>query len=132
ITGAALASAIVAFPLMLRTARSAFEAVPRELELTSYTLGVSPLRTWWRVTLPLARRGIFAGAILAFARASGEFGATLMVAGNIKGRTQTLPLAIYEAFIIGDDRTATIMVLLLTLLSLVVIFATLRLGKPAS
>ena len=129
VTGAVIASAVVAFPLMLRTARSAYELIPRELELASKTMGKTPLQTFCRITLPLAKRGLIAGAILSFARAAGEFGATLMVAGNIRGKTQTLPLAIYEAFIMGNDKAANVMVLLLTLLSIGVIYSTLRISR---
>ena len=87
--GAVLASAVVAFPLVAKSARAAFEGVDRQLENAARTLGASELRILVRVTLPLAWRGILAGTMLAFARAMGEFGATLMVAGNIPGRTQT-------------------------------------------
>ena len=111
----------MAFPLMFRAARVAFEGLDRRHELTAASLGLSGPAVFLRVTLPLARRGLVAGAILAFARALGEFGATLMLAGNIRGRTQTLPLAIYEAVASGDDRTALLMSLLLTAVSVTVI-----------
>jgi molybdate transport system permease protein len=93
--GAALASAVVAFPLMVRAIRLAFSAVDRRLEQAARTLGAGPLDAFFTVTLPLARPGIIAGAILAFARGMGEFGATLMIAGNIPGETRTIPLYIY-------------------------------------
>jgi molybdate transport system permease protein len=95
--GAVLASAVVAFPLVFKSARAAFEGVESQLEKAARTLGASELRVFFRVTVPLAWRGILAGTMLAFARAMGEFGATLMVAGNIPGRTQTLSLAVYDA-----------------------------------
>lgn len=93
--GAALASAVVAFPLMVRAIRLTFAAVDPRLEQASRTLGVGPAGTFFRITLPLARGGIIAGCVLAFARSIGEFGATVMIAGNIPGRTRTIPLFIY-------------------------------------
>ncbi|MBP0627601.1 MULTISPECIES: molybdate ABC transporter permease subunit [unclassified Cupriavidus] len=109
--GAVLASTIVAFPLVLKSARAAFEGVDHQLENAARVLGVSESGIFFRVTLPLAARGIIAGVLLAFARALGEFGATLMVAGNLPGRTQTLSVAIYEAVQAGDDNTANLLVL---------------------
>lgn len=94
---AAIASAIVALPLMIESARSAIASIHPELEAVARTLGSSELEVLWRVTLPMAKPGILAGFILSVARAMGEFGATLMVAASIPGRTQTLPLAIYDA-----------------------------------
>ena len=94
--GAAVASAVVGFPLVVRAARLAFQGVDPRLELAARGLGASPLAAFWRVALPLAGRGVLVGAIMCFARALGEFGATIMVAGNIEGRTQTIPLAIYS------------------------------------
>src|ERR1019366_7782345 len=92
---AALASAVMAFPLMLRSIRVAFAEVDQRLEMAARTLGAGRLETFARITLPLARRGILAGAVLAFARSIGEFGATVMIAGNLPGETQTIPLYIY-------------------------------------
>ncbi|MBP0623820.1 molybdate ABC transporter permease subunit [Cupriavidus consociatus] len=109
--GAVLASTIVAFPLVLKSARAAFEGVDHQLENAARVLGVSESGIFFRVTLPLAARGIIAGVLLAFARALGEFGATLMIAGNLPGRTQTLSVAIYEAVQAGDDNTANLLVL---------------------
>ena len=91
-SGAVLASFVVALPLMVKTTRAALEAVDSNLIAAAYTLGHSRLETAFRVTFPLARRGIFAGLVLAFARAIGEFGATLMLAGNIPGKTATMLL----------------------------------------
>ncbi len=93
--GAVLASAVVSFPLMVRAIRLAFQAVDPRLEMAARSLGASRLAAFFTVTLPLARRGLVAGWILGFARSLGEFGATIMVAGNIAGKTQTIPLAIY-------------------------------------
>jgi molybdate transport system permease protein len=93
--GAALASAVMAFPLMVRSIRIAFAAVDQRLELAGRTLGAGRLETFARISLPLARRGVLAGMVLAFARSIGEFGATVMIAGNIPGETQTIPLLIY-------------------------------------
>lgn len=95
--GAALAAAVMALPLMVRAVRLAVELVDRRYEEAASVLGYSPWRVWTRITLPLARSGIFAGLLLAFARSLGEFGATMTFAGNIEGVTQTLPLAIYSA-----------------------------------
>jgi molybdate transport system permease protein len=95
--GAALASAVMAFPLMVRSIRVAIAGVDVRLEQAARTLGAGPVKTFFRVTLPLARRGIIAGSVLAFARSLGEFGATVMIAGNIPGETQTVPLFIYSA-----------------------------------
>jgi molybdate transport system permease protein len=94
--GAALASAVMAFPLMVRAIRVAIAGVDVRLEQAARTLGAGLLETLFRITLPLARRGIIAGAVLAFARSMGEFGATVMIAGNIPGETQTVPLYIYS------------------------------------
>ncbi|CAB3757297.1 molybdate ABC transporter permease subunit [Paraburkholderia solisilvae] len=109
--GAVIASMVVAFPLVLKSARAAFESVDPQLERAARTLGVSEAAIFFRVTLPLAMRGILAGTLLAFARALGEFGATLMIAGNLPGRTQTLSVAVYAAVQAGDDRTANVLVL---------------------
>lgn len=98
-----LALAIMAFPLLLRCIRTAFEEVPRHLEEAAATLGKTPWQVFSRVSVPLARRGIAAGLVLGFARALGEFGATMMVAGLIPGVTETVPLAIYRSFHAGDD-----------------------------
>lgn len=108
--GAVIASMVVAFPLILKSARAAFEAVDPQLERAARTLGISETGIFF-ATLPLAARGILAGALLAFARALGEFGATLMIAGNLPGRTQTLSVAVYAAVQAGDDATANFLVL---------------------
>ncbi len=120
--GAALAAFVVALPLMVRVSRAAIQAVDRDLVQLSATLGKSEWETAWYVVLPLARQGILAGLVLSFARALGEFGATLMIAGNIPGKTSTLPLSIYTAFQNGDDALAQGMALLLTAISAAVIY----------
>lgn len=111
---AAISSTVVALPLMVEATRAALVSINPELEAAARTLGASEIEVLWRVTLPLARRGILAGFLLAVARALGEFGATLMVAGNIPGRTQTLPLAIYDAVQNQDYAQANSMVLVIT------------------
>jgi molybdate transport system permease protein len=112
--GAAIAAAVVAFPLVFKAARAAFEAIDRNFEQAGRSMGYGRWTVFARVTLPLAWRGILAGVMLAFARAMGEFGATLMVAGNIPGRTQTMSIAIYEAVNAGDDALALLLVLVVS------------------
>ena len=105
--GAATAQAVVAFPFLVITLRVAFAAVDRDLERAALTFGASRWRAFWTVTLPLSWHGLAAGCLLALARALGEFGATIIVAGNIEGQTRTLPLAIYAALQTpGGDATA--------------------------
>jgi molybdate transport system permease protein len=130
--GAVLASAIMSLPLMVRTARVAFEEVDARLEAIARTLGLSPARVFARVTLPLARRGLLAAAILGFGRALGEFGATVIVAGNIPGRTQTLALAIFNDIQIGRDRDALTAVGVTAVLAFAVLFAAERLTRHRS
>lgn len=113
--GAAIAAAVVIFPLIYKSARAALEQVDATLEDVARTLGASEWRVFISISLPLAWRGIFAGVMLAFARGMGEFGATLMIAGNIPGKTQTLALAIYSAFQAGNDDLATLLSLVATL-----------------
>jgi molybdate transport system permease protein len=104
--GAAIATAVMAFPLFVRAARTAFEEVDPRLVGLARTLGCGRVAAFRRVVLPLAWRGLLAGTVLAFSRALGEFGATIMVAGSIPGRTQTLALAIFHAHQLGDDERA--------------------------
>src|SRR5712692_10283612 len=125
---AVVAATVMALPLMVRTARAAIEAVSPDLERAAFVLGRPEWRTALEVTLPLARKGILAGLVLAFARALGEFGATLMLAGNIPGKTQTLPLSIYTAVQTGEAGQAMALVAVLTLLSCGVVVASARLG----
>ncbi len=101
-----IATAVMAFPLLVRPARAAFEEVDRRLPAIARSLGCGPFEAFRRVTLPLAARGILTGTLLAFSRALGEFGATIIVAGNIPGRTQTLALAIFQRHHIGQDDAA--------------------------
>src|SRR5439155_20831802 len=122
---------VMALPLLVRTASAAIASVDRELEKAAYTLGRSEWRTALEVTLPRARKGSLAGLVLAFARALGEFGATLMLAGNIPGRTQTVPLAIYTAAQTGETGEALWLVVMLTALSGAVLVAANRLGGRA-
>jgi molybdate transport system permease protein len=120
--GAVIASAVVAFPLLYQTVRASFQAVDRNLENAARTLGAGEGRVFFTVSLPLAWPGVAAGIVMAFARALGEFGATLMVAGNIPGRTQTAPLAIYAATESGRQSTALVLAGMMTLFSFAVIF----------
>lgn len=126
--GAVIAATVVAFPLVFKPARAAFEAVDSELEQAARVLGVSELAVFFRVTLPLAWRGILAGVLLAFARALGEFGATLMVAGSILGKTQTLSIAVYEAVQAGQDDTANMLVVITSIVCVVVLLTASRLA----
>jgi molybdate transport system permease protein len=126
--GAVIAAALVAFPLVFKPARAAFEAVDGQLEQAARVLGISECGIFFRVTLPLAWRGILAGLLLGFARAMGEFGATLMVAGSIPGQTQTLSIAIYEAVQAGQDDSANTLVWLTSLVCILVLLAAGRLA----
>ncbi len=114
---AVLASFVVSLPLMIKTTRAAIESVDKSLINASYTLGHSELTTVIKVILPLSKKGIIAGTVLAFARAMGEFGATLMVAGNIPGKTNTMPLAIYTSASSGEWANANLLVVFFTLIS---------------
>ncbi len=121
--GAALAASVVAFPLVCKAARTAFEGVDQGLENAARTLGAGEGRVFLRVSLPLAWRGIVSGAMLALARALGEFGATLMLAGNLPGRTQTLSLAVYEAVQAGREHEAAFLVALTSLVCVSLLLA---------
>jgi len=126
---AVIASFVVSFPLMLKTTRASMEAVDEELINASYLLGRSKFQTALRVVVPLSGRGILAGATLAFARAMGEFGATIMVAGNWQGKTNTMPIAIYTAAQGGGYQSALWMVLIFVVISLAVMYISNRLGQ---
>jgi molybdate transport system permease protein len=128
---AVIAAVVLALPLMVLSARAAIESVSPQFEIASYTLGKSWLATFFLITLPLARRGILAGIVLSFTRALGEFGATFMLAGNIPGRTQTMPLAIYEAVISGEDKRAQVLAVILTAISVGAVYLTSKLTKGA-
>lgn len=117
---AVIAAVIISLPLMVRTSKAAFESVDLNLESVSLTLGKSKLDTLLQVTFPLAMRGLLAGIALSFARALGEFGATLMIAGNIPGKTQTIPLLIYQATQTGENQLVLNLVIFLSLFSFIV------------
>lgn len=119
-TATVIAASVVAFPLMYKTARGAFEQIDKNIIYAARTLGVSEWRIFWRVMVPMAWPGVAAGAVLSFARALGEFGATLMVAGNIPGKTQTIPVAIFFAAEGGEMGKALIWVILIFSVSLTV------------
>jgi len=121
--GAVLASTIVSIPLMYQNVKGAFLNVDHSYERAARTLGANDLRVFWTVTLPMAWTGIISGLVLSFSRALGEFGATLMVAGNIPGKTQTIPLAIYFAVDSGDQKTANTLVLVITVFSLILVYS---------
>ena len=127
--GAVIAAFIVSLPLMVRVARSAFESVDEDLIRISYSLGKSKWETFVHVILPLARGGIMAGVLLAFARGLGEFGATMMIAGNIPGKTSTLSLSLYSAFQAGDDARAGQLTWVLTGISVFVIYLSGKLSR---
>jgi molybdate transport system permease protein len=108
-------------PLLVKSARAAFESVDRSFERAARNLGASELRLFWRVTLPLARRSILAAAALAFARSLGDFGVTLMIAGNIPGRTETVAIAIYDAVEAGHGATARVLVVIVSVIALIIL-----------
>lgn len=126
--GAVIAAALVTFPLVFKPARAAFESVDSQLEQAARTLGLPEWAVFLRVTLPLAWRGIFAGLLLSFARAMGEFGATLMVAGSLPGKTQTLSVAVYTAVQAGDDAGAATLALVTASVCVAVLLAANRLN----
>ena len=126
--GAVIAATVVSFPLVFKPARAAFEAVDGQLEQAARVLGLAEAAVFFRVTLPLAWRGILAGVLLAFARALGEFGATLMVAGSIPGKTQTLSVAVYEAVQAGQDDAANLLVLITSVVCIAVLLGAGRLA----
>ncbi|MBE7426335.1 MAG: molybdate ABC transporter permease subunit [Ideonella sp.] len=132
--GAVIAAMVVSFPLVFKAARAAFETVDPQLEDAARTLGIRETAIFLRVTLPLAWRGILAGLLLAFARALGEFGATLMVAGSIAGRTQTLSIAVYEAVQAGQDDAANFLVAVTSIVCIAVLLSAGRLvpGRVAA
>lgn len=129
--GAVLAAAVIAFPLVYKASRAALEGVEFQYEQAARVLGKSEWEVLLRVTFPLAWRGILAGAMLAFARALGEFGATLMVAGSIPGRTQTLSIAVYEAVQAGRDDVANFLVVVTSIVCVSILLASGRLLRPA-
>src|SRR5580692_11397411 len=118
---AVVAALLHSFPLLVKSARAALESVDRRYERAARTLGASEWRLFWRVTLPLAHRSIFAAGALAFAQSLGDFGITLMVAGNIPGRTQTLAVAIYDAVEAGNGAVARTLVLVVSAVALLIL-----------
>lgn len=120
---AVIAATVVSFPLVFKSARAAFETVDPQLEDAARLLGIGEIAVFFRVSLPLAWRGVLAGLLLSFARALGEFGATLMVAGSIPGRTQTLSIAVYEAVQAGQDDTANFLVAVTSLVCVSVLLS---------
>jgi len=130
--GAVIAATVVAFPLVLKGARAAFQMVDTQYQDAARVLGVGEVAIFFRVTVPLAARGIMAGVLLAFARALGEFGATLMIAGSIPGKTQTLSIAIYEAVQAGDENTAMLLVTITSITCVLVLWVSSRLLQSGS
>ena len=127
--GAVIAAMVVTFPRVFKPARAAFEGVSPQLEQAARVLGLRERSVFFRVSLPLAWRGILAGVLLAFARALGEFGATLMVAGSLPGKTQTLSIAVYEAVQAGEDALANQLVLLISMVCILILLAVGRLAR---
>ena len=127
--GAVIAASLVSFPLVLKAARGAFEGVDPQLERAGRVLGLGELALFFRVTVPMAWPGILAGTLLVFARSLGEFGATLMVAGSIPGRTQTLSIAVYEAVQAGQDGQANVLVLITSVTCIIVLLVAGRLAS---
>jgi len=126
---AVVAALFHSLPLLVKSSRAAFESIDRSFERAARTLGASEWKLFWRVTLPLARRSILAAAALAFARSLGEFGATLMIAGNIPGRTQTVAVAIYDALEYGNSTLALVLVLVISAIALAILTLTTRLEE---
>jgi molybdate transport system permease protein len=118
---AVVAALLHALPLLVKSARAALESVDRNYERAARNLGASEWKLFWRVTLPLARRSILAATALAFARSLGDFGVTLMVAGNIPGRTQTIAVAIYDAVESGNGAVARVLVLVISAIALLIL-----------
>lgn len=121
-TATVIAATVVAFPMMYRTCRSAFEQIDKNMISAARTLGLSETKIFFKIVIPLAWPGIIGGLVLSFARALGEFGATLMIAGNIPGRTQTMPVAIFFAVEGGDMNKAMFWVLIIVTISFIMIF----------
>ncbi len=125
-----IAMMVMSMPLLLRAARTAFEEINPRLEQIAETLGASPLRVFFTITLPLARRGVAGGVVLAFARGIGEFGATILVAGDIPGRTRTIALTIYERVQLGHDTSAYRMVALSAIIAFAALWISETLLRP--
>ncbi len=127
---AVLAAGAMSIPLVVRTARVTFEGVDPRLETMGRTLGLSPVAVFWRITLPLAGRGLLAAAILGFTRSLGEFGATVTLAGNIPGRTQTLASAIFSAQQVGDNASADVLMAIAVAIGFAAILSAELLARP--
>ncbi len=125
-----VAMAVMSFPLVVRTARVGFESVDAQLEDAARTFGAGPWKVFWQITLPLARRGVLAGVMLGFARALGEFGATIVFAGNIPGCTTTIPLAIYTDVVLGDNAAALDLMAASLVIALIAVALSERLARP--
>ena len=121
-----LAVSVISFPLLVRGIMTGISSVPVELEKVARTLGASPVRVFFTITLPLAYRGILGGVILGFSKSFGEFGATMLVAGNIPGKTQTIALSIYSAVQQGEDATVFRLVFISTVIAFIAIWLTER------
>ena len=121
-SAAVLAGIVVSFPLMYQSTKAAFESIDKTLEDAARTLGSSEWRVFWTVTIPLSYSGLVSGLVLSFARTLGEFGATIMIAGNIPGKTQTIPLAIYFATESNDLVTAGMYVVIISIITFSIIF----------
>lgn len=126
---AVIAASVASFPLFIRSAQAAIESIDVNMIKVARTLGRSEWHIFWRVSVPLAWRGILSGLVLAFSRALGDFGATLMVAGNIPGKTQTMPLAIFDAVAVGKRGEALFLVAVITLVAIAVLITVTRLTK---
>jgi len=126
---AVVASTLHAIPLLVKSARAAFDTVDRSYEKAARNLGASDWRVFWRVTMPLSRRAVIAASVLAFARALGDFGATLMIAGDIPGKTQTAAIAIYDAVEGGNTLVARVLVLALSAVAIGIVYAANRLEQ---
>ncbi len=123
-----IAVSVISFPLLVQGIMTGIASVPSELEDAARTLGASPIKVFWTITVPMAYRGIISGGILGFSKSLGEFGATMMVVGNIPGKTQTIALAIFQSVQLGDDITAYRLVLISTILAFVAIWMTERIN----
>jgi molybdate transport system permease protein len=132
VTAAIIAATIHALPLVTKSLRAAFESVDPQLEAAARTLGLNGRRIFFRVTLPLAMRGVLAATALAFARALGDFGITIMIAGNIPGKTQTASVAIYDAVQAGRDNEALTLAVIVSLIAVVMLYFINRLGQKSS
>jgi len=128
-TGAVIASLIVSIPFMIKTARTAFASVDQDLIHAARLLGRTDFNIFFAVLVPLAWRGILSGIVLSFARALGDFGTTLMVAGNIPNKTTTMPIAIYDALLAGNKELADLLVLIMTIVAFSILFLLNRLDK---